>query len=438
MTVNFVSRVSKKILGTSAWLFIAGQSFSSVQWIRLFSYQGINLGIFHVLFLFFCTIILLLQALNTNASKRFYIFTLHSAFVIYAIQPILFLLLLFDQVSLRDFLRQFSYFIISICLAYLIFFSDTHTKRVLSLSSTFLCFTFLISFSIYASTVPNILDLLWLGIKSGDSSLLIFGIFRRVASANVFDTTLDHIRANIRHDIASSALFASFTSLTFLPSQKKQFIRGVILFTSLISFSLTFILLSRAAIVSAVLAVIHLMILHKPKLRLRPGWKKDFKKIFFIVTLLFVVLGIFFGRLLMTRFIEDTKSYSERIDRLSGSLNLLASSSFFFPADRDQSMLAGNSHIWSIELWKVGGIIGLLAGLALTAFLLRSIFTSSTRFENLQQLMGFDSRFAVALLWLPVVRLHTAGSALSTSEWLSIGLFIGTYIATLSRPKSMG
>ncbi|MEN9252451.1 MAG: hypothetical protein Q6L58_08455, partial [Thermostichales cyanobacterium BF3_bins_165] len=196
--------------------------------------------------------------------------------------------------------------------------------------------------------------------------------------------------------------------------------------------------LSRAAIVSAVLAVIHLMILHKPKLRLRPGWKKDFKKIFFIVTLLFVVLGIFFGRLLMTRFIEDTKSYSERIDRLSGSLNLLASSSFFFPADRDQSMLAGNSHIWSIELWKVGGIIGLLAGLALTAFLLRSIFTSSTRFENLQQLMGFDSRFAVALLWLPVVRLHTAGSALSTSEWLSIGLFIGTYIATLSRPKSMG
>lgn len=406
------------ILPLFSTLFITGQALSSLRWIKL-----ANINIFHFMLVPFCLAIICIQICNFKYFLRFYLYAKRFILPLIFFQLILLLLVLFNQMIWRDFLRQFLHVVVSFCFAFLVFLSNNRVRQVLSLAALFTSFSFCSVFAIYFLNSPNLLHILWEGIVSTDPSSIIFGVFKAsITSDSVLGASDEEIRASIRHGISSAILASSFISLTFFRSLSSQIQRRLVSFALILCSLLLVLLMSRAVLVAALLSIIQFILLKK-KIRLA-----SIKLV--PISILIFALSLIFGRLLISRFL-DNQSYNARLENLFQSINLIVSSSFIFPASHEESLNIGNSHIWSIELWKIGGLVGLSAGLIINFVLLACIFSVGSlwfkKYNTELFALGFDPRFAALSIWLPLVRLQTANSPLGLNEWISIGLFTGVY-----------
>ena len=403
----------KYLLDTASYLFVFGITLSTLTWIRIYSFNNINIGYSH-LFLLVFNILLIVFALNRppKISRKI------KNFLFVSVILILFLsvLFLFSQLTLRNFLRPTAYFINAINFSILVFYSSERLRKLFVLLPFMISLIF-VGAIVYASTYTglNTFQLIFESLSKGDSSILLFGVLGRLLSSSAFNTELEFIQINLRHEVSSLLLFSLYLSLTFFSQYRSYVFKSLANIGLIFTLTLLVILLSRAVLLALVMTTLHLM-----------SVSREFRRKYLSTFVIFLSSLIpLFSRILYSRFFLDTQSYSERGERLDGTLNLLYENPFF-PSDQSQSIAVGDSHMWFFELWKLGGLSGFIISFLFLLYLIYFLFMSYSIYSKLTS--GYSNYiFAFLALWLPVIRIFTAGSALGLNEWLCIGLFIGVF-----------
>jgi hypothetical protein len=333
-------------------LLLCALAGTPLVWIKWLSFGGLSAGPFMLVLVVFSVFALLS---GRRSTLRLYL-SLNAGLIWSICLYVLYVTYVWgtlETFSLRDWLRPGLYAFFGFWVAVYVAGMSAVGPRTLALAAVAGAGGFLTAFGFAAlnagvDPIGTVLQ----SVRTGDTSLLMYTLFRSAMVAGAQES-LEEVSANLRHGIGLGLVLCALTSLTFLSSVARRSLRLIIRSAVFLCLGFALLTLSRATL--SVIALSLLQYAIAPLLFRHGAAKRRLGGI--AVFFAFAGLFLIFNNLLVAR-IQETGSYSVRVEILSSSLKAIAENPIF-PADRDSLGDAkGSSHVVAVDAWKYGGLLG--------------------------------------------------------------------------------
>lgn len=268
----------------------------------------------------------------------------------------------------------------------------------------------------------DIVGVLRRAITTADPGVLQFQLFRAAFASGGFEDTA---RANFRHAVFGGVLVSLWIGVwarSQLPRPQPPVARIVWWLSTAVGSLLLFLSLSRSVILAGLLGLAGLAIVPMRTGRLNP---RDVVVVVAVVgtTLLAIFTGL--AGLVWRRFTVDRASYSGRGESLAGALDSIGDAVLLGGAE------VNSPHNIVLDSWLSAGVFAAAAAATLFCILawhaLRALYMAASHQSPWQVA-------AVGLVFLPLVRMMTAGGGLLVlTEWLAVGIFLGALVGEAER-----
>ena len=401
-----------------------------LQWFRIANVGGLNLGYQHifgigmVLFLPF-----IFLRLPRNSEVKLYLL-LCAGYILLGMMLTLFLSVPYHSFSWM--VKQSVYFLISVSIIITLARVKHETYKKLAYLGPVAAAIFLLSF-LYSAQIANVnlIALFVQAIKTGDSGLLMFQVFKATMVAGAGES-VEELRSNLRHGIAEAILISSIISYSFARNfiEKRSHV-FIINSANIVIMFVVMITLSRAVILSAIFCIAVLYFFVSFSDEAKKGKSPNFfgkYVLYFLLPCVTLILTFEFGLidLIASRFFSSDQagSYSGRLDVLNDTFKYIKEGVILPSSIR--SFDPPVPHNIMLSAWLATGLLGLIVsscfwlsiGLTMTNKILLAI-------KSRASYVPISYVGAVALLSLPFIRAVTAGGGLTASSWAALGLAYG-------------